>query len=104
MIFPLPHEDHGATTTEPPAPAISIGHLRARLAPRDPLVEMLVVDLGDDVDLSEVRAWCLGLVRARNRWDIARRTHGLFGSRLTKADAHAALGRALVALANGGEL
>lgn len=54
--------------------------------------------------IMQARAWGNALMADRNRWDIERRRGGLFsGRRLKKADADAALKRALEALEGGAE-
>ena len=52
----------------------------------------------DDTQRFEVRLWA-----ARNSWDIGRRAGGLFGARIAKDQADAALRRAFAAIADGGE-
>lgn len=73
---------------------------RAVLSVRDPLVESLLAGLGIEADkLGEIRAFCKVMVSRRNRWDIARRRSGLFGSRLLRReDAPRALKAAMAEL------
>ena len=61
------------------------GKGRARLTLRDPLVESLLAGL-DDYDLNELRAFCKKIASARNKWDVARRRSGIFGTRQIRPD------------------
>jgi len=78
---------------------------RARLSVRDPNVESLLGGLGSEGhNLDELRAFCKNACRHRNDWDISRRRTGLFAAgRIRKADAPAALKKALAALEGGAE-
>jgi len=57
----------------------------------------------DFVDIANARVWGNALVAERSRWDIERRRYGLFSGRIKRADADAALKRALEALKGGGQ-
>ena len=72
---------------------------RMILSVRDPAVEELVREIADGADANAVRAFTKAVCRARNSWDIARRSRGgMFGRRIHRSDADRALRRALAAL------
>lgn len=77
---------------------------RVTLSVRSPLVTSLLAGLGVEKDhIEEVHAFGKMLERDRNRWDIDRRSSGLFGGgRLSKDAAERALALAMADLAENG--
>lgn len=77
---------------------------RVTLSVRDPSTISLLGGLNIEKDhINDVHAFGKRLLSERNRWDIARRSRGLFGSRrLSKSDAERSLSLALAALTESG--
>ncbi|MBO9503856.1 hypothetical protein J7348_04390 [Qipengyuania flava] len=77
---------------------------RVTLSVRDPSTISLLGGLNIEKEhINDVHAFGKRLLSERNRWDIARRSGGLFGSRrLSKSDAERSLSLALAALAESG--
>lgn len=91
-------------TLERGSPAPERREGRARLSVRDPQTEALLAGIFEGVNLDELRAVAKSLWRDRNRFDVGRRRHGLFGGgKLDKAGADRAL-RALLAAVERGEV
>jgi hypothetical protein len=75
---------------------------RVRLSVLDPVVEGLLHGVPLEIeDLHQIRAFAKQWVGERNTYDIHRPRSGLFGSRLTKSAADAALKRELATIGGG---
>lgn len=73
---------------------------RPVLTRRDPSIESLLAGLSfADDNLEHVRAWSKKVLRDRNDWSIrTAKMRGIFGARIRREDADAALRKALAEL------